>query len=459
MSDLKDAIRYAIFEKITSPDSEIVDTVLYIRRAIKERNHIVPDFESREKFSIGLIVPISLPPNSQPGHCFDVVQEIERHFNQLGGGSTNFDTRGAWFDDDNETLVRDKSIMITTEMLLKDWHIAIDVLRFLIRNEIQLKLKQKCVFLYVDNQTFGDAINLLGETVNYFPNQDVFGDVDPKCKQYLQQNDSANQSTSINQMATGSGNVQISTSDGANINIYPRPEHDGLTIDQLWQRTRDEMQRNAEEKARIKNDMEDSMNQLRAENKQYQEQIETLQDELDELTAKLIDYGHNEVPSLESTRKNEVNGVELLNQILTPTISNVRDKFDGRRFRMSKNDLFEMINNELYLSLLDNRHLSDVLKLTSVIIVRHISGRWFAYYLTKEKGDPREHDMEIVEKLNTVLRNYKTTSDRFCKVRTQTFQSAGMYKSRTMPKSQEMVNISYKFSWIIFGTEIIEDAS
>ena len=61
MSDLKDAIRYAIFEKITSPDSEIVDTVLYIRRALKERNQIVPDFESKEKFSIGLIVPISLP--------------------------------------------------------------------------------------------------------------------------------------------------------------------------------------------------------------------------------------------------------------------------------------------------------------------------------------------------------------------------------------------------------------
>ena len=48
MSDPKDAIRYAIFEKITSPDSEIVDTVLYIRRALKERNQIVPDFNQRK---------------------------------------------------------------------------------------------------------------------------------------------------------------------------------------------------------------------------------------------------------------------------------------------------------------------------------------------------------------------------------------------------------------------------
>ena len=51
-------------------------------------------------------------------------------------------------------------------------------------------------------------------------------------------------------------------------------------------------------------------------NNQYQKQIETLQDELDELTAKLIDSGHDQIPSLESTMKNEVGGVELLNQIL-----------------------------------------------------------------------------------------------------------------------------------------------
>ena len=91
MSDLKDAIRYAIFEKITSPDSEIVDTVLYIRRALKERNQIVPDLNQRK--SSDRINCTNLSPNTQPGHCFDVIQEIEGHFNQLGGGSTNFDTR------------------------------------------------------------------------------------------------------------------------------------------------------------------------------------------------------------------------------------------------------------------------------------------------------------------------------------------------------------------------------
>ena len=441
MSDLKDAIRYAIFEKITSPDSEIVDTVLYIRRALKERNQIVPDFESKEKFSIGLIVPISLPPNTQPGHCFDVIQEIEGHFNQLGGGSTNFDTRGSWFDD-NEALVRDKSIMITTEMLLKDWQITIDVLRFLIRNEIQLKLQQKCVFLYVDNQTFGDPINLLGDFVNDFPNQDAFGDVDPKCKQYLQQNDTANQATSVNQTATGSGNIQISTSDGANITIHP--QHDGLTIDQLWQRTRDEMQRNAEEKVRIKNDMDEEMTQLRAKNNQYQKLIETLQDELDELTAKLIETGHNEVSSLESTRKEKVDGVDILNEILTPVLSNLKDKFVERKFNGSLPKLVESLHRELYLSLLDNRKLSNVEEHSDAIVVRHISGRWFTYLLTKEKHDPREHDMEIVEWLNETLVNYKTTSNRFCKVRTQTFRSRAALRRS-----------SYNLYWFIFGTELI----
>ena len=441
MSDLKDAIRYAIFEKITSPDSEIVDTVLYIRRALKERNQIVPDFESKEKFSIGLIVPISLPPNTQPGHCFDVIQEIEGHFNQLGGGSTNFDTRGSWFDD-NEALVRDKSIMITTEMLLKDWQITIDVLRFLIRNEIQLKLQQKCVFLYIDNQTFGDPINLLGDVVNDFPNQDEFGDVDPKCKQYLQQNDSANQATSVNQTATGSGNIQISTSDGANITIHPPPGHDGLTIDQLWQRTRDEMQRNAEEKVRIKNNMEDSMSELRAQNNQYQKQIETLQDELDELTAKLIDSGHNQIPSLESTMKNEVGGVELLNQILGDLEPEMKKYTYKARHSRTKTIALELLRKELYLGLLENPELIDVENHPYVVIVRHITSRQFAFYLTETKSDPREHDIEIVSWLDKTLNNYKTTGDRFCKVR------SGRHATDTRDGN---------LWWFIFGTEIHED--
>ena len=438
MSDLKDAIRYAIFEKITSPDSEIVDTVLYIRRALKERNQIVPDFESKEKFSIGLIVPISLPPNTQPGHCFDVIQEIEGHFNQLGGGSTNFDTRGSWFDD-NEALVRDKSIMITTEMLLKDWQITIDVLRFLIRNEIQLKLQQKCVFLYIDNQTFGDPINLLGDVVNDFPNQDVFGDVDPKCKQYLQQNDTTSQATSVNQTATGSGNIQISTSDGANITIHP--QHDGLTIDQLWQRTRDEMQRNAEEKVRIKNDMDDSMSQLRAQNNQYQKQIETLQDELDELTAKLIDIGHDEVSSLESTRKNAVSGVELLNQILGSLESEIHDNIEKKSY-ISSDAVLDKARRELYLCLLENRELPEVENHSSFVIVRHTTGMRFVFILTRVGRDSREQDISLISWLDKKLNNYKTTGDRFCKARSNEYftrHSSGYLK------------------WFIFGTEIHED--
>ena len=447
MSELKDAIRYAIFEKITSPDSEIVETVLYIHREIKQRNHIVPDFESKEKFSIGLIVPISLPPNSQPGHCFDVIQEIERQFNDLGGGSTNFDTRGAWVDD-NETLVRDKSIMITTEMLLKDWHIAIDVLRFLIRNEIQLKLKQKCVFLYVDNQTFGDAINLLGETVNDFPNQDVFGDVDPKCKQYLQQSDSANQSTSVNQTATGSGNIQISTSDGANITIHSQPEHDGLTIDQLWQGTRDEMQRNAEEKVRIKKDLEDSMNQLRAENKQYQKQIEALQDELDELTSKLIDSGGNGG----SPNQPMVSGETIITNILDVLEPNLRNKFNGFSTELSFLQLISIFQKELYLSMLENRNIIDIENYSNgIIILTHISGRRFVFRILcySKDEDERERNLDIVRRLKYDLRgDYKLTDDRFCKVRSYIFSYSVKLQSGRSRRS-----------WFVFGTEIIEDAS
>lgn len=443
MSDLKDAIRYAIFEKITSPDSEIVDTVLYIRRALKERNQIVPDFESKEKFSIGLIVPISLPPNTQPGHCFDVIQEIEGHFNQLGGGSTNFDTRGSWFDD-NEALVRDKSIMITTEMLLKDWQITIDVLRFLIRNEIQLKLQQKCVFLYVDNQTFGDPINLLGDDVNDFPNQDVFGDVDPKCKQYLQQNDTASQATSVNQTATGSGNIQISTSDGANITIHP--QHDGLTIDQLWQRTRDEMQRNAEEKIRIKNDLEDSMSELRAQNNQYQKQIETLQDELDELSAKLIESGYN----VDSPNQPEesVSGEALIQSIFRLLEPNLVKKYKFFKTESRFDDLISNFQEELYLSLLENRALTDVENHShGLIVLTHITGRRFVFRICKFKSqeDERKRNIAIFTNLKKYdFEDYKLTDDRFCKVRSRIFGYSlkrGVYET-------------YR-GWFIFGTEII----
>ena len=330
--------------------------------------------------------------------------------------------------------------MITTEMLLKDWQITIDVLRFLIRNEIQLKLQQKCVFLYVDNQTFGDPINLLGDVVNDFPNQDEFGDVDPKCKQYLQQNDTASQATSVNQTATGSGNIQISTSDGANITIHP--QHDGLTIDQLWQRTRDEMQRNAEEKVRIKNNMEDSMSELRAQNNQYQKQIETLQDELDELTAKLIDSGHDQIPSLESTMKNEVGGVELLNQILGDLEPEMKKYTYKARHSRTKTIALELLRKELYLGLLENPELIDVENHPYVVIVRHITSRQFAFYLTETKSDPREHDIEIVSWLDKTLNNYKTTGDRFCKVR------SGRYATHTR---------NGNLWWFIFGTEIHED--
>ena len=60
MSILKDQVRYAIFEKIRTPGSDITETVMFIRQHLIEKNRIVPDFESKEKFSIGLIVPMKL---------------------------------------------------------------------------------------------------------------------------------------------------------------------------------------------------------------------------------------------------------------------------------------------------------------------------------------------------------------------------------------------------------------
>jgi len=254
-----------------------------------------------------------------------------------------------------------------------------------------------------------------------------------------------NQATSVNQTATGSGNIQISTTDGSSITIHSQPQHEGLTVDQLWQRTRDEMQRNAEEKVRIKNETEDSFNRLRSQNNLYQKQIETLQDELDELTAKLHDTGYNVESSSISTGNNKVDGVDILKQILTPVLPNF-----NREFSIGIpgwEGIVEELRKELFLSLFDNRHLTSVEKHAGgIIVVRHNSGRWFTYYCARDIGDPRQQEIEIVEWLNRKLSNYMTTHDRFCKVRTQTLHSVGRDRSQLSP-----------FYWFIFGTEIIED--
>ena len=71
----------------------------------------------------------------------------------------------------------------------------------------------------------------------------------------------------------------------------------------------------------------------------------------------------------------------------------------------------------MYLGLLENPELIDVENHPYVVIVRHITSRQFAFYLTETKSDPREHDIEIVSWLDKTLNNYKTTGDRFCKVR------------------------------------------
>ena len=114
------------------------------------------------------------------------------------------------------------------------------------------------------------------------------------------------------------------------------------------------MQRNAEEKVRIKNDMDDSMSQLRVQNNQYQKQIETLQDELDELTAKLIDFGHDQIPSLESTMKNEVGGVELLNQILGDLEPEMNKYTYKTKAESTRTCAVDLLRREMYLGLLEN---------------------------------------------------------------------------------------------------------
>jgi hypothetical protein len=218
-----------------------------------------------------------------------------------------------------------------------------------------------------------------------------------------------------------------------------------LTIDQLWQGTRDEMQRNAEEKVRIKKDLEDSMNQLRAENKQYQKQIEALQDELDELTSKLIDSGGNGG----SPNQPMVSGETIITNILDVLVPNIANKYYGFSTELSFLQMVPIFQKELYLSMLENRSIIDIENYSNgIIILTHISGGRFVFRILRhiEDEDERERNLDIVRDLEHELRrDYKLTDDRFCKVRS--------------------VKFTYLFckkhfrSWFVFGTEIIEDAS
>lgn len=204
MSPFRDAIRIAIFEKLFDDSLDISETTIQINSIIEEYSKKYPEFDEKEKIDLELIVPIQIPPGGEKGDCREVVDAVSESFNKLGGGSTVINAVGSWLDEE-DSVVSDHCLIVVTSMLIKDWHESIPILRTLIRDEIQAKLYQRCVFLRIDNNAYGMPINLLGDKVESFPEQGKFGEIDGECISKIEDtvpNDDISPVTIINQNTT-----------------------------------------------------------------------------------------------------------------------------------------------------------------------------------------------------------------------------------------------------------------
>ena len=77
-------------------------------------------------------------------------------------------------------LFVEKSIMIEVSVRLDLWAEIPPIMRQVI-DDIQRDLRQKCVYVTVDNIPFGDPIDLVQDDWSKYPTFEEFGDVDPDC--------------------------------------------------------------------------------------------------------------------------------------------------------------------------------------------------------------------------------------------------------------------------------------
>jgi len=181
---IRDDIRRVIFTKVRDNSISVMDDAKAITGILIEYSKRYKNFDQLEKLNIELRVPIQLPPNGKEGDCQAVVLEIQKSFNNLGGGSRVSYAPASWLDAE-DNVVAEHAVVVFTSMPLVKWFECIPVLQRLIRDEIQTKLFQVCVLLRIDNQTFGDPINLLGDEIFQFPGTDEFGSIDPACLTFL----------------------------------------------------------------------------------------------------------------------------------------------------------------------------------------------------------------------------------------------------------------------------------
>ena len=72
------------------------------------------------------------------------------------------------------------------------------------------------MFLRIDNETFGEPVNLLGEQIKEFPDISEFGEIDPDCLTMLHLYNENKIQSVVNQSISGDNSVQINSGGDSN---------------------------------------------------------------------------------------------------------------------------------------------------------------------------------------------------------------------------------------------------
>lgn len=170
-SDLRSILRLDILHSIKDPSHELSNSQNYV-------SEWVNTFGDNFRITVQFVVPIALPPNRKEGHCRATLDRVIERFLKISDGYTERDVRGGWTD--GNFLFVEKSIMIEVSVRLDLWAEIPPIMRQVI-DDIQRDLRQKCVFVTIDNIPFGEPIDLLQADWSKYPSFEEFGEVDPDC--------------------------------------------------------------------------------------------------------------------------------------------------------------------------------------------------------------------------------------------------------------------------------------
>ena len=249
MSDWRELVRVAVIETIKNEAwVQFDNSKKLVENEMNEHSSRIPGYKKDARINIELVVPIQLPPDCKKGDCKRVVETVRDQFIELSGGADDGGAQihlanGSWVSS-IDGLNEDQCLIVYTAMPANSWHKAIPVLRDLIKDEIQGKLLQQCVFIRIDGIPHGDPINVLEDDDWMFVKSAAgnFGGVDSSCytlvlKEYSELIEKMNGNMSIK----GSNNIQISTKGSATsvVGTGSMAAGGNITVNQYFNNTPD----------------------------------------------------------------------------------------------------------------------------------------------------------------------------------------------------------------------------